>query len=301
MLKELRKTVKCPVRTNEPLAGHTSFRIGGPARYFVKAANSRELEKLIRTISLKSMDYFVIGSGTNVLIPDDGIKGIVIKLSGEFSRIKINSSCVVAGSAVKNAVLLKKTLNKSLGGIEFLSGIPGTLGGAVATNAGTAEGTIGNVIDWVELVDSAGRTKIIAGEKIIFSYRKSGIPLNAVITRVGLRLRKSKKSAILSKTRSIAARRRKTQPLASKNAGSFFKNPPGRLKAGQLIEKAGLKGTAVGGAEVSAKHANFIINKGSATSRDVMLLAKLIRGRVKKLYGVKLEPEVRFPGKRRIN
>ncbi len=290
--REIRRIIGGQIKSNVSLSGYTSFHVGGPAECIADVGGVDSLRKLLEFAVKNSINYFMLGCGTNILPSDSGLKGIVIKLKGEFEKFEISGTSVVAGSAVKLNDLLKKTMDNDLSGIEFMSGIPGSIGGAVVTNAGTADGKMEDVLEWVELMEKSGRVKRVPKESIRFSYRKSYIPAGEVITAVGLKLGNSKKSDIIKRIERVK-QSRINQP-GGFSAGSVFKNPKGNMTAGQLIEGAGLKCKAIGGAVISKEHANFIINKGGATSKDIRKLIKLARETVRKKYGVNLKPEIRI-------
>ena len=284
------------LKCNEPLLKHTSFKIGGPAQYFVETDSMDKLKQLVIYANKKKLKYFIIGKGTNLLVPVTGISGIVVKLKGKFNEFSVNKTEMIAGPAVKLATLLKATVENNLSGLEFASGIPGSIGGAIVSNAGTALGSMKDIVSWVEIMDSCGRIKNHSAKKIKFSYRNCIIPAGAIITKACLTLRKAKKYDIISKIRSLTEIRRDTQPSGWNNAGSIFKNPAAGVSAGTLIDRAGLKGARVGNALVSSKHANFIINSGNASSADVLGLIKLIKKEVKTKFGIALQLEIKILG-----
>lgn len=284
------------LKCNEPLLKHTSFKIGGPARYFVEIDSMDKLKQLVIYANKENLKYFIIGKGTNLLVPDKGISGIVVKLKGKFNEFSVKKTEIIAGSAVKLSTLLKAAVEKNLSGLEFVSGIPGFIGGSIVSNAGTALGSMKDIVSWVEIMDSCGRIKNHSAKKIKFSYRNCILPAGAIITKACLTLRKGKKYDIISKISTLTEIRRATQPSGWNNAGSIFKNPAAGVSAGALIDRAGLKGARVGNALVSSKHANFIINNNHASSADVLGLIKLIKKEVQTKFGIALQLEVKIFG-----
>jgi len=296
-IKEEIKKICKDVKFNEPLAKHTSFRIGGPAEYFVEVRNRSELANLLKIAKKYNLDILVIGAGTNLLVKDKGIKGLVIKLGGEFKSAESVDSAekVKVGGGVLLPQLIKFCIQNNLGGIEFLAGIPGTVGGALVMNAGTHLGEIGNRVKKVEIMNFSGKTRVLERREINFSYRKSNLPDKSIILSAELSLRKENKNFIRKRISEQLKRRFLCQPIGFYGAGCIFKNPPGR-HAGELIEKAGLKGLSYGGAYISEKHANFIINQGKAKAKEVIYLIRKIKDTVKKKFGIKLELEIRIIG-----
>ena len=294
-IKEEIKKICPQVKFNEPLAKHTSFRIGGPAEYFVEVRNRSELVNLLRIAKKYNLDIFVIGAGTNLLVKDKGVKGSVVKLSGEFKKIDFSGEKVKIGGGVLLPQLIKLCAQNNLGGIEFLAGIPGTVGGALVTNAGNPEKGIGSLVNHVELMTYAGKTKIMDKKNLDFFYRGSNIPEDAFILSAKMSLKKTNKDIIKQRISKQLKKRWLTQPRKPYQAGSIFKNPPGDY-AGRLIEQANLKGLKYGNAYVSEKHANFIINQGKAKAKEVIYLIRKIKDTVKKKFGIKLELEIRIIG-----
>jgi len=282
------------LKINEPLKNHTTFRVGGPAAYFAETANINELQKLYRFAIGRKLPFLVIGSGSNLLFGDKGFDGIVARLTGDFCAYRFQKETVFAGVGVKTAALVSACAENGLSGLEGLAGIPGTLGGALIGNAGTSGGWIGDAVKSVEVLSAAGRVRMIPREKLKFSYRASNLDDKLVLGAV-LHLKKAPKNDIVTGIEKLLCRRNETQPVGTHNAGSVFKNPP-EDSAGRLIDACGLKGFSIGGAEVSEKHANFIINKGNATASDIKALITSVRQKVKEKSGIELELEIKLAG-----
>ncbi|HAM39717.1 MAG: UDP-N-acetylenolpyruvoylglucosamine reductase [Elusimicrobia bacterium RIFOXYC2_FULL_34_12] len=279
---------------NESMSRHTTFRIGGCCDLYVEVKTVDELKNLIKYIRKKRIPYFILGAGSNLLVKDNGIKGIVIKLAGDFSKVEFDfkRKVVKAGSSCSLQGLIKKCRDNSLGGMEFLAGIPGTVGGAVVMNAGTTQGNIGSIVKSAALMDDKGKISLIDKSRLKFSYRSSNIKEKGIVLFVELMLKKMNKSNIMKNSDEVKMYRAKTQPIGEFNAGCIFKNPAGDFAA-RLIDDAGLKGISVGGAVVSNKHANYINNSGNASANDVLRLISKIRKKVKEKYNKKLELEIK--------
>jgi len=294
ILNGLQKLVGNRLRIDEPLSRHTSLEIGGPARYFLELRNIEELASVIEFSLKENLDFFILGEGTNVLFCDEGFSGLVIRLKGEFEKFFIEGEEVTAGAGVKLNYLVEELAKRGLAGLEFASGIPGSLGGAIVSNAGTKMGSIGDVTREIKIF-SGGNVKILKKDEVNFSYRHCDLPNKAIILEVKLGLKNGKKSDIINKIKKSLKERKKNQPVSTLNAGCVFKNPK-TCEAGKLIEAAGLKGTRFGDAEVSTKHANFIINRGRARAKDVYNLIEKIREAVKEKFDIDLELELRLVG-----
>lgn len=294
-VKEEIKRICRDVKFDEPLSKHTSFRIGGPAKYFVEVRNRSELANLLKIAKKYNLNIFVIGAGTNLLVKDKGIKGLVIKLSGEFKKIDISGEKVKVGGGVLLPQLLKFCARNGLGGVEFLAGIPGTVGGAIMMNAGNPEIGIGNLVDRVEIMTRTGKEQFLKRKDLRFSYRRSSFPDGCIILSAELVLKKMPEDTIMKKVKQNIRKRREMQPTDPCQAGSIFKNPKNNF-AGRLIELAGLKGLSHGDAYVSGKHANFIVNRGRAKARDVLYLIRKIKNIVKGKFGIELELEIKIVG-----
>jgi len=279
---------------NEPMKNHTSFKIGGPADEFCIAKNEEEIIELISYAKEKNIPYFVMGNGSNLLVSDKGIRGLVINLSGAFSEYEISGDVIKAKSGALLSTLAKAAQRESLTGMEFASGIPGTLGGAIYMNAGAYNGQMSDIVKSVTYLENGEIKTLESG--FGFGYRKSVFAdMGAIILEAELQLKKGNIDEIKEKTEDLKRRRTEKQPLNLPSAGSVFKRPEGHF-AGRLIEAAGLKGYKIGGAAVSGKHAGFIVNTGGATASDVMSLIKHIQSEVKNKFGVELETEVKEVG-----
>lgn len=286
-------------RFAEPMARHTSFRIGGPADVWVEVESVEELSDLLALAVRFGTKVFPLGGGTNVLVSDRGVRGIVLHLGRSFDRVEWtfagDGASVVSGAAISFKKLVTEAAERGLEGLEFAEGIPGSLGGGLTMNAGAFGGEISRVVDCMEGVTRDGQRRKFEKTDLAFEYRRLDLPPGFVITAVRLRLRRGDPAEIASRMRSAQKRRKERQPLGLPNAGSIFKNPSGTA-AGRLLEEAGVKGWRVGGAQVSERHANFIVNEGNATAEDVWTLMQKMRERVLAHSGVLLEPEVKLVG-----
>jgi UDP-N-acetylmuramate dehydrogenase len=286
----LRELLGDAVRFDEPMAPKTSMRVGGNAAAFVTITNIAQLVSFLKYCARERIAWTVLGLGSNVVVRDEGFGGVIVRLSGDFTRVDVRGRRVRAGGAVPMAALCREAAKAGLEGAEALVGIPGTVGGAVRMNAGTKV-EIGELVRSVELV--------VAGEDAqtltlpAFRYRSSDLDRSAVVCSAELELREGDKDAVQARLREHIERRNATQPLELPNSGSIFRNPPGDYAA-RLIEASGCKGMHVGAAEVSTKHANFIVNHGHATCADVVELMTRVREIVKAKTGVLLEPEIQI-------
>lgn len=281
----------------EPLAAHTSFRIGGPAEVMAFPSSLAELQALLRLSAQEGIRVRLLGAGTNILAPDGGVRGLVIVTSGALTGLSMPDAVhIEAMSGVTMARLACFARDNGLTGLEFAHGIPGTVGGGVFMNAGAYDGEMAQVIDWVDCLDETGAAHRLGKDELKLGYRTSVFSqLPWSIVGAHLTLTTGDETAIREKMADLAQRRRSKQPLEYPSAGSTFKRPVGHF-AGGLIEQCGLKGTKVGGAQVSEKHAGFVINAGGATCRDILALIRLVRATVLEQTGVTLEPEVRLLG-----
>ncbi len=276
------------IREKVALAAFTTIKIGGKASYFIEVKDHTDIENAVKFAHSLNLPYFVLGGGSNLLIDDKNLDIVIIKPT--INEIFISGTKVEVGASFKLPKLVHILLEEELSGLEELSEIPGEVGGAVFMNAGSYGREIGEVIDEVEIFD--GRSFItLKGKELNFSYRKSGITPGWIITKVVLDLERGNKFRMTRLIAEVKRKRRSTQPVGERTFGSVFKNP-GTKSAGFLIEQAGLKGYRINDAEVSRKHANFIINRGNATFSDVTSLMEHMQKEVKKDYGITLEPEV---------
>lgn len=293
MIKQLlEQGFKGELIENEPLCDHCSLKVGGPASLFAVASNVADLRIITRSLKRENMPWILLGSGTNILFANGGYPGCVIKLGKDFAGVHLEDDTVIfAGSSALLPVLVGRTGDEGLAGLECVAGIPGTVGGAVLMNAGTRAGEVSEMLEEVQ-VFRGGKTRWIRQEDLGFSYRRSGIREGNIILAARFRLTRSSHGAVHTKIREQILGRRNTQPLGTQSAGCWFRNPEGD-SAGRLIDKAGLKGTSRGGARISEVHANFFVNMGGATADDFLWLAGQVRESVLKRFGVHLEEEVR--------
>ena len=283
---------KSNIFVDEPMSKHTSFKVGGKADIFVKVYSVEEIKSVLKIASENGVPLFVLGNGTNLLVKDEGFRGIILQVKLE--EISINGTEVLVGAGVKNAVLSKKLTDNSLTGFEFASGIPGTIGGAIKMNAGAYGGEMKDIVSEVIYLDYDGKVCTINNSECEFEYRYSRFfKEKAIILEVKLKLEKGNKSEIENKIKELLEQRKEKQPLEYPNAGSTFKRGDGFITA-KLIDECGLKGYSIGGAEVSQKHAGFIINKDNATSKDIISLIEYVQKKVKEKTGkdIKLEIEI---------
>lgn len=284
------------VLIDEPMKKHTSFKIGGPADIMILPKTIEEVTSVINICRNESIDYFIIGNGSNILVRDKGIRGIVIKLSEYLNKVEVNGDKIIAQSGALLSVVSKFALENSLTGLEFASGIPGSLGGAVAMNAGAYGGEMKDVISNVKCLDKEGNLVEYSNEELNFEYRYSRVQKEELIVlEVEMILSKGNYDDIKSTMNELAYKRNLKQPLHLPSAGSTFKRPKGYY-AGKLIEDAGLKGLRMGNAQVSDKHSGFIVNLGNATAEEVINLIRVVQKVVYDKFGVNLEPEVKILG-----
>lgn len=274
------------------LSQFTSFKVGGPADYFAQVGNLSELKQAIVFAKEHYLDIFVLGKGTNLLVSDEGFRGLVLKLSKEFSKIVIEGNILVAGGGAQLVRAASLAFSKSLSGLEWAAGIPGTVGGAIKMNAGAHGFSMSDIISNITVLDLDSLSlEKLRKEEVKFGYRFSSLNNKKIILETELKLIQSAQEEIIKKMESYFAERKRRQPLQQRTAGSVFKNPKGDF-AGRLIEAAGLKGFRLGGAIVSEVHANFIVNIGSATAQDIYNLMKKIQQEVYSKFEVMLEPEI---------
>ena len=283
---------------NEPLSNHTTFKIGGPADYLVFPSSIAEISSVMVIAKQYNIPVSVIGNGSNILVLDNGIKGLVLKFGSDMSYIRHTEGTVTIGAGAMLADVCIYAAKHGLGGMEFAIGIPGSIGGAVFMNAGAYSGEMCQIVGAATGVCADGSINRFVESEISFSYRHSAFQDNGcIICEVELNLFKQEKPTIEQKMYEYQVRRETKQPLEMPSAGSTFKRPPGHF-AGTLIEQAGLKGLTVGGAQVSVKHAGFVVNAGGATAQDVLILIREVQRRVYEHSGVMLEPEVRIVGEK---
>lgn len=285
-----------PLLIDEPMSRHTSFKIGGPADLMAMPSNEEELCKLLKRAEEHNVPVTLVGNGSNLLVRDKGVRGLVIKLGNMLNSIEADENSITFGSGVSLALASKKAADLGFTGMEFAVGIPGSIGGAVYMNAGAYDGEMSNVVTAVRTVDSQGKVKVLSKDEMCFGYRKTALQgSDLIVTAVTVSMPKGEVSEILAKMADFSQRRISKQPLELPSAGSMFKRPPGYF-AGTLIDQTGLKGYTVGGAQVSTKHAGFVVNNGGATAADVLQLIKDVQDKVRAAHNVELHPEVLIIG-----
>ena len=279
------------VETDYPLARRTWYGLGGPADYFIRPKTTEQLKEVVKRCNENEIRIYVMGFGSNLLIGDDGLRAAVIKLEADqFAQIKYDNQEVTAGAGAELSKLVLTCVEKGLSGIESLTGIPGSVGGAVKMNAGGNFGDLGATVESVTLMDSAGKVFEKNKPELSFDYRKTNITAKFVLS-ARLKLNSADPEQIMRTVKEIWIYKKNNQPLNTKNSGCIFKNPAG-ASAGALIDRAGLKGLQIGGAVVSEKHANFIIAEAGCSSRDVTRLIEAIKQRVKEQFNIELELEI---------
>lgn len=284
------------VHTDEPMSRHTTFRIGGNADYFVKPGNADEVAAVIAVCREYNIPYFILGNGSNLLVSDDGYRGMIINIMDNMDSVTVDGRIITAQAGAMLVRVSVMARDNALTGLEFASGIPGTIGGAVYMNAGAYGGEMKNVVKTVRAIDEYGRIYELDSEKMDFSYRHSIVEeRKLIVLEVTLELEHGSREAIDNRMKELAEARRSKQPLEYPSAGSTFKRPEGYF-AGKLIMDAGLRGYSVGGAQVAEKHCGFVINKGGATASDVVELIRDVQHDVDDKFGVTLEPEVKMLG-----
>jgi UDP-N-acetylmuramate dehydrogenase len=278
------------VQASAPLAPFTWFRVGGPAEVLIRPADEADLAQFLRALPL-DIPVHVIGACSNVIIRDGGLPGVAVRLARGFGAIEVDADGIVAGAAALDVTVAEHAAAASLTGLEFLSGIPGSIGGAVVMNGGAYGGDIASCLDSADVVMRSGDQRRLAAAELAFAYRHSRLPHGAVVVRARLRARRGAPAAIAARMAEIRAEREATQPVRARTGGSTFRNPPG-MKAWELIDAAECRGLTRGGAQVSEKHCNFLINTGTATAADLEGLGEEVRRRVHATTGVRLEWEI---------
>lgn len=281
------------VQQDAPLAATTWFRVGGPADWLVRPADVDDLLLLLRD-KPRDMPLITIGAASNLLVRDGGVRGIVLKLARGFSDIVVEADGILAGGAALDATVAEHAAEAGLDGLAFLSGIPGSIGGAVAMNAGAYGAEVKDVLDWAEVATSSGLLRLPAAE-LGFAYRRAALPEGGVVVRARFHAKPGDKDAIAEQMRAIRAAREETQPVRARTGGSTFKNPPGR-KAWALIDAAGCRGLKRGGAQISDKHCNFLLNLGEATAAELEGLGEEVREKVRDMSGITLDWEIKRIG-----
>lgn len=295
LFETIEKNTLAEVAINEPLSKHTTYGIGGPAEIMVFPENKTDLIQIIRTARKMNQPVSILGSGSNILISDNGIKGVVISLKNTLKLIEIENQKLYAECGSMLGRIVKQAVKHNLIGLENLNGVPGTLGGALVMNAGAWGGEISENLVQVELIDEDGKLRYLQKNEINFSYRQSSFNKKDILLSAEFLLKKADKEIINKNFVEAQTGRKSTQPLNKRSAGSLFKNPKGH-SAGKLIDEAGLKGFSIGQAKISDKHANFFINEGNASSRDMLQLIKKAHQTVKEKFNINLELEVKLMG-----
>ncbi|QGQ95779.1 UDP-N-acetylmuramate dehydrogenase [Paenibacillus psychroresistens] len=284
------------IRLNEPLASYTTWKIGGPADVFIIPATKEKLVTCIQLLNRYNIPWLVIGRGSNLLVGDQGFRGVVLKINESLEHIRFEGSLVYAGAACSLVKLSRLAAKEGLTGLEFAGGIPGSVGGAVYMNAGSHGSDVSHILKQAEVLLQSGELIIMQKEDLQYAYRHSLLhQVPGIVTEAVFELVEGDRKEIAGAMAAYRDRRVRTQPLQQHSAGSVFRNPA-QDHAARLIEAAGLKGLRIGGAEVSEKHANFIVNIGQATAQDVLTLIDLIQTTIKQQYGIELVPEVLVVG-----
>jgi UDP-N-acetylmuramate dehydrogenase len=292
-VRDIQEVFRGRIALAEPLARLTSFRIGGPADYYLEPADREDAIALVAYLRASCVSYVVLGCGSNVLVSDGGIRGAVINLEHGLSRVSVEDGSVKAESGVRLGKFVDFCIHHGLGGVEMLAGIPGTVGGGVVMNAGAYGGEVSDHLKSVEVIRDGAVAEVKKAEAG-FAYRRSNFAGDIVLA-ARFAPPAGEKAAMIRRRRELLLRRNQSQPLNLPNSGSVFQNPPGNFAA-RLIEECGLKGKRCGAAQISEKHANFIVNHGGALASDVLELIRLARRAVRERSGIVLEPEVKFLG-----
>ena len=295
MKQEIKKITKGIILFDEPMSKHTSYGIGGPAKVYVTPKNKEDLVSILKFSKDNNIPSYFIGSGSNLLVSDDGIDGIVITLGKSFNKLEINKNNVFAETGVMLGKMVKECTKRNLSGLESLIGVPGTLGGALIMNAGAFGGEISNYLEYVSVITMSGDEKKYQQKDIKFNYRNSSFSDNEILINANFKFLFSDQKTVSKNKIKASGGRKSSQPLRFRSAGSVFKNPS-EGAAGYFIDKAGLKGTKSGDAEISNVHANFFVNHGTATAKYVVRLINIARKKVYKEFGVILELEIKTLG-----
>jgi UDP-N-acetylmuramate dehydrogenase len=293
--QELRSPFGARLEANRSLADLTSFQIGGPADLFIMVESDGELMTAMAAAYRHDTPAMCLGAGTNLLVSDRGVRGLVVKLGESFGRIRIEGVNVTVGAAMQFGAMVETVVDRGLAGLEFGEGIPGTVGGGLVMNAGAFGGEMARVVTLVHGVTIDGLARALTKDEVNFAYRRTDLPPRFVISRVDFTLSRGDREELRARVTDLRSKRAARQPRGLPNAGSVFKNPPGNF-AGRLLESVGLKGARMGGAAFSGQHANFIVNLGGARADEVRALIELARSRVMETTGIKLEAEVRLIG-----
>ena len=295
MLKNLREVIdESKILKNVDMKKHTTFKTGGMAETFIVPESVEDIKNVLKFLYEAKIPYYILGNGSNLLVSDDGLKTPVISIGKTLSGINVFENCITAYAGATLAAVSKVAIDESLARFEFAAGIPGTVGGAIIMNAGAYGGEMKQVTEAVRYIDPSGEEHVATGAEMEFGYRNSALmDTNCIITSASFVLEKGNSDEIREKMAELSYKRKEKQPLEYPSAGSTFKRPAGYF-AGQLIETTGLKGYSIGGAQVSEKHAGFVINKGNATTKDIIDLISYIQEKVYEKHNVFLEPEVKY-------
>ncbi len=283
-------------RFDQPMSAHTTWGVGGPAWCVCRVVSAEEAAFVIRATCEAGLPWMPLGRGSNLLVSDTGYPGVMLRLAGPLASLRREGDGLWAGGGAPLPAAVKFAARLGLAGLEWAAGIPATVGGAVATNAGALGSDMSRVTREISLLLGGGQVERLSGDRLPAGYRRWELPPGSLVLAARLGLRPDDPGEVSRRSDQALARRRQSQPSGLPSAGSVFKNPPGDF-AGRLIEEAGCKGLSVGGAEVSTKHANFIVNRGWATARDVIKLMQEVQERVRRTFGVELEPEVEVVGR----
>jgi UDP-N-acetylmuramate dehydrogenase len=282
------------LRFDSLLAPTTWFRVGGPAEVLLRPVDAEDLGAFLAALPLE-IPVLPIGAASNMIVRDGGVPGVVVRLARGFNAVEVEADGVIAGAACLDVTVAEYVAAAGLAGLEFLSGIPGTIGGAVAMNAGAYGGDIAGCLDWAEIVTRSGELVRLSAARLAFAYRHAALPAGGIVVRARLRAQKGDPTVIGARMAEIRASREATQPVRARTGGSTFRNPPD-MKAWELIDAAGGRGLTLGGAQVSEKHCNFLINTGEATAAEIEALGELLVARVRAMSGVQLHWEIRRVG-----
>lgn len=284
------------IKIDEPMSRHTSFKVGGPADIFITPVNGMQIKDVLKLCHESGCPVFVMGNGTNLVVRDKGIRGVVLKIYDNFNNISAEGNMITAEAGALLSVVSKTALKYSLKGLEFACGIPGTIGGAVAMNAGAYGPEMMSVVDSADVIDNEFNIITLDNKQLEFGYRTSSVSVNGyIVLRARLKLEPGNYDEIKDRIDTLTRRRKERQPLHLPSAGSTFKRPEGNF-APKLIEEAGLKGRSVGDACVSEMHSGFIVNMGNASAKDILDLIEIVKKEVYDKYNVMLEPEVKIVG-----
>lgn len=296
--EDIRRLAGGRVFFGRPMAHYTTFRVGGPAEAVYETEDLESLKQVIVYLNREQVPYLIVGRGSNLLVKDEGLEGVVIRLGGSLASVKrhdTNDLALVGGGGLRLSDLLVCCRSLGWGGLEFLAGIPGTLGGAIAMNSGAFGEEIGHSVREIHTLNATGDMTVKRRSELSFSYRMLQMERGCVIVASVLKTDLASRETVSARIAEYLKRRKETQPIEYPSAGSVFRNPPHDY-AGRLIERAGLKGKAIGGAKISRKHANYIVNTGRATAKDVLELISLVQEKVLAATGVRLDTEVRVVG-----